>query len=510
MKVLKKLISPPMVAAIVAVIIMSIVLIFSPVIGMADNGDFYRVMNGNGLYKLDRGESDEYLDYFSSQHGVYQYYLESEASLVSSHNVFILAAKSLNSIFAQDNRFFDMRYLSMLSILYCAAAIYLIVDFAAYKVRGAARYVIAALAVLFFADTGYTAYFNSFYAEGLVMVSFLTCTASLLLISQKRYKPYWLLGVFFVNALILVFSKQQNAPVGVLLALLLGVMAWMLKYDGAYGGIGVDPPKTQYIKNRRLFLKMMGSCAALLTVAGIAMYLLIPQVFVNINQYHAMTRGVLMTAENPEDALDSFGINRQYALLNKSIYYERYPAVDVESDTLQTSFYSQYGTVSVLGYYLSHPGQLISMTDTAMWSAYSIRPAAMGNYERSVGRPPGEKTQFFTFYSTLKEQYAPRTFGFILIWTLLIVFANFRNKTRAAILLFCMLNGFLQILVSVVGAGDADLSKHVFLYNVCFDLTLYVGLSSTTVAVSKRAREWLHNRRVRNNTLPRHAEKEFF
>ena len=38
----------------IALLIMAYALLIPPVIGVADNGDFYRAANGMGIYKLDR------------------------------------------------------------------------------------------------------------------------------------------------------------------------------------------------------------------------------------------------------------------------------------------------------------------------------------------------------------------------------------------------------------------------------------------------------------------------
>ena len=38
--------------------------------------------------------------------------------------------------------------------------------------------------------------------------------------------------------------------------------------------------------------------------------------------------------------------------------------------------------------------------------------------------------------------------------------------------MYVYLAGLSQIFISVIGAGDADLSKHVFLFNLTFDFML--------------------------------------
>lgn len=245
-----------------------------------------------------------------------------------------------------------------------------------------------------------------------------------------------------------------------------------------------------WIRKERLFRWLTIAAAALMMITGVATYLNISKEFVNINQYHAMTRGVMMQSDNPETALKSFGINEQYAILRENTYYDQYGTVDVKSDILEKDFYSQYGFVSVLKYYLANPAQMGSILDTAAKSAYTIKPAAMGNYEKSVGKEFRAQSHFFTLYSMLKEKLAPRTFAFILLWMAVIIgiftpsfvtaakAGNFRGLQRLLLIIATMLVGLSGIFVSIIGAGDADIAKHEFLFTLSFDLVTFFTVSS--------------------------------
>ena len=109
-------------------------------------------------------------------------------------------------------------------------------------------------------------------------------------------------------------------------------------------------------------------------ICGVFVYTVIPQSYMNINQYHAMTRGVMMEAENPEEALAFFGINPQYSILNETDYFERYPSVDADDQILEDGFYNRYDFVSICIYYISHPDTLLRMRTDAAQEAYIINP----------------------------------------------------------------------------------------------------------------------------------------
>ncbi|WRS28845.1 hypothetical protein U6B65_06890 [Oscillospiraceae bacterium MB08-C2-2] len=488
--------SPAAAAVLVAAVILALALFAWPM-GMADNGDFFRMIHGNGLYKLDQHQDDAYFNYFSQTFGRYEYFNESGESLLSSQTPFIKGAMALDNLLTGGDNVFDIRFLALPMALWALLAIYMLVDWASWGQKKRDGYIIAALAVYFFADTGYAVYFNSFYAEGLVLVSFLTAMASALLLEQKRYNPYLMLGVFLVSGVVLTSAKQQNAPLGFLLGILSLLMAL------GHSGYKLSQEKGGSWLRKNLFSKVAAFGAVLLCFTGWAVYALIPQEFVYINQYHAMTRGVMMTSENPETVLEEFDMDPQYSLVDQTIYFERYPAADVESKELKERFYSHYGFVSISAYYITHPGQLLQMLDYSAQSANAIRPAVIGNYQRNAGKAAAAQTQFFTLHSSLKEAFTPHTVGFMILWVAVAIGVSFTKRWRTTVLACAILMGFSQIGTSIVGAGDADLSKHIFLYNVASDFTLYVLLASVLIP-------WIARRTAKSKAKPQVvvAEKE--
>ncbi|WP_174819966.1 glycan biosynthesis hexose transferase WsfD [Paenibacillus koleovorans] len=465
---LSRFLTPAQLAAIGVLVVSAIALLLRPVVGLADNGDYFRILYSNGLYFNRPDYDSQYLGYFVRQFGILQYFNENGALLASSQSIFIRAAVWLNRL-VYDSQVFDIRFQAVLYILLYSAAVFLLVESLTWNIHRKYGYGIAALAVFVFGDTGYTSFFNSFYSESVVLIATMTMFATGLLFYRNRYNDYVLMAIFLGSSLLLTTSKQQNAPVGIAIAIV-GLLFIYLRKESVY---------------RVLTAASLG----LILFAGVATYVLIPQQFVNINKYHAMTRGVMMEAGNPEKALDQFGIDPQYAILNKSIYYEPFTTVDVNSGLLQRHFYDHYGFGSILLYYALHPDQGIQMLDAAARSAFTIRPIGIGNYEQAVGKPFGAQTNFFTAYSWLKDAAAPKTFGFIVIWAIVVigVYApsfvlavrkrQLRPALRLPLLLMMMVVGLSGIVVSLIGAGDADLAKHEFLFTAAFDLVSFVTVS---------------------------------
>jgi hypothetical protein len=456
-----RFISPSMAAGIGILLITCFALFIPPFIGMADNGDFFRVASTNGLYFLSPDYDAQYFGYFVKEFGILQYVNENQSTFFTSQSLLIQIAVAINKWLISPE-VFDIRVLAAGLTLMHAAAVYLLVEGLTWGLPRKTGYFIAALAVLIFGDTGYTAYFNSLYGEGLVLVTTVMAFASWLLLYRRRYNDSFMLFLFLGSVLLLTTSKQQNAPVGLILALM---------------GIAI-----YFIRKERSFRALTAVSLAIMLVSGIATYLFIPKEFANINRYHAMTRGVLMEAIDPEESLRSLGIDEQFALLKNTLYYDQFGAVELESPEMEKKFYSKATPGAILKYYATHPDRFSALLNLAAKNAFTIKPPLQGNYEKAAGKPFKAQSHFFTAYSQLKDIFMPKTLGFIVIWILVITgmylpsfiaavkAREFRHAQRLVLVLAMMGVGLSGILVSIVGAGDADLAKHEFLFTLTFDL----------------------------------------
>lgn len=439
----------PILTVLAAIVVITMVLFMQPCIGMEDNGDFQRVTYAQGLYDLPKNSELLYNGYFIREYGIMQYFNEYSTTVYSSQFLFIQPAIWLDKLFTGNDAVFDLRFLAAVLSVYFLIVLYFFLDYLTYRLTLVSALAIGAICIFIFLDTGYTAYFSSFYAEPVAFISLLGCTTCVLLYLDQRYPPTVLLVAFLINGIILTFSKQQFAPVGVLL----GVMIFLF-----------------YRKDRSKWFKSLISIFSVALIAtGAVTYLLISTSFTNINLYHSMTRGVLMTADNPAKALQSFDIDNQFELLDSTIYFDRYPEIDPENQLLLDDFYSHYNVVSIVRYYAENPKLFADMLNLAAKSAYRNRPN-MGNYEFSAGYPANTLTDYFSLYSKFKLAYTPKTLGFIIIWTALVLALLYKKRRKMLTVFGLIMVGLSQVLVSIIGAGDADLAKHIFLYNVAFDI----------------------------------------
>ncbi|WP_088810363.1 MULTISPECIES: hypothetical protein [Listeria] len=472
----KQSISPALLAAIGVFIIGIVVLFVPPYIGLADNGDFFRVFSSNNMYVDSVQHSATQFGYFVKDYPIYEYFNEQNTAFFSSQSVFIQAALFVNNFFLDG--VFDIRFLAVIYLLFLVVAIYLLVEGITVKMQDWRGYMVAIFAVLIFGDTAYLAYFNSFFGEGLMMIAMLYIAASLLLMYQNRYNDYWMLGLFFVSSIVLITTKQQNAPV----AIVIGVLGLLLLF----------------IKKNKAFKVWVASALGVIVLTGVLMYAFIPETFVTINKYQTMTRGVILDSENPEKDLREMGINEQFALLKGTTYFQKYKMVETDSAFMEDHFYSHFGFVPVLKFYVGHPDALLKMLNLSAEHAFTIRPLEMGNYEESAGKPFGAKTGFFTLYSTVKHNASPSAFGMIVLWAVAVTsgysrgiiqkwhLGDFRGMLRLDLVLILVGTSFSVLLTTIVGDGEADLAKHEFLFNVCFDIVLLMVLASLTELVGKQ------------------------
>lgn len=459
-----KKINYPIAGFIAVILIGSITLFCSPAVGMSDNGDFYRVISSNGLYELDANESNSYSAYFNRYYGIYRYNNDIKVNFTSTQEIFIKAAVCLNKIFYK-NYIFDIRFMSWMFLLAEAVGIYLIIKVLINRINEEKYKIIITLVIIFiFCDTGYLAYYNSFYGEAVNLSFFLLSIGILLnIIEFKKYNK-WSISMFGISSFIFFGSKEQFAPVGILIGVLL------LR-------IG--------IKNKDKILKIITFAFAIgFVLSSVLFYRGISEDFKYINAYNAMNRGILLYEDDPDEVMKYFNLNTQYSLLKDTTFYDEITLVNLRDKEFMETYYKSVTPSKIAYYYATHLKTFIKMMKVAIRNSYSIRPKAMGNYEKIENKYVGAKSYFFALYSTIKE----KIFSGNLIFSLgaMIVYGctaitryikGVKNTDYEMIFIeeayiYVFLIGFSQIVISVIGAGDADLAKHVFMYNISFDLIL--------------------------------------
>ncbi|NFO11530.1 hypothetical protein FDB29_10565 [Clostridium botulinum] len=460
----------PLIAFFLVLIIGSLTLFIHPIIGMADNGDFYRVINKSGAYHLNKNSNEIFLGYFIKDYGIYKYNNDYANLLISTQSIFVKLAIFFDRIFTKDY-VLDIRFMSVMFLIIEAMGVYFFIKALINKLDSSKyKLIITLVTILIFCDTGYLAYYNSFYGESVNICCFLMSIGLLIYMIEFDKFTWYNLIAFGISSFLFFGAKQQLAPVGILIAFIFII-------------IGI------YMTNKR-FTKMLAYILAVIfIVSSMVFYKSITGDFKYINIYHSMNRGILLNEDDPDSILEDFNISTQYSLLQETDFFEEIKLLDPYEEELIDDYYEKFSLGRILDYYITHPKAFIKVLKISFKNGYSIRPKVIGNYEQSEHKEFGAKSYFFATWSTFKEKFIPKNMLFTVSTIFIYLYLstsrflkaiknnNKKIQFKEITYFYVFLVGISQIIISVIGAGDADLSKHVFMYNMAFDLIFIYILS---------------------------------
>lgn len=454
--------SPALLATVLAAIIAGYLLFVPPFHGLADNGDFYRAQFVNGLYRL-KGYS--MLDYVTPKLGIMQYYNDTTAAVFSSQPLFVKMAVLLNKLF-YSKTVFDLRFMGLIYYLPYLGSMYLLTTAMTAPYRKLRSYLIALLIVFVFADSSFTLYFNSFFAEPGMLILMLYAFSALMLVARRPdWHPRLLTVVYFVSIMLLIANKQQNAPLA-------------LSYTVTSIGLFF------IFKKRAQWLWIVGGIVGILTT-GVLTYTLITKQFNDINQYQAFTHGVLLHTDDPSKKIAKRGVDEQYALMRNQDYYPKsFAAINPSDRSVKKGLNDKTSFGWIVMYYAHHYPQFHTLLDVAAGDMMITQVKAVGDYQKASGKPAGAQVTYFTGFSSVAGAFFPQKFSFDILLTLalLIVFLvgaynDLVHRRVVNVVRFFLVAGLLTVfifvpIISIIGDGDADLAKHLFMVPVSLDLIL--------------------------------------
>lgn len=456
---MKRLIKPQNLTVLAGCGLIIYLLFIRPFIGVADNGDFLRMMNTIGLNYYDAAET--YADrFFSFSHSRFSYDNLFRGFYPSSQILLVLVPRLIGGVF--HGSYFDIRLLAIVYALLLLAATWLLVK---YNARGSyiTGLLLGAALLFVFYDIGYLAYFNSLFGEPVSMVfMLLTFAFGLRLTSQEKPTTKGL-TLFFIAVLFLICSKIQNAPIGIAFALIFLRFA-TLKGAGNW---------------RKLALRF----SVAVCLVSVIMYVGAPKELKHINLYQTVFFGILNESPDVRGDLQDLGLPERLEVLAGTNYFQTDTVIKQNDPSLEPDFYDRVSHKDVLFFYLKHPSRLINNMKYAASNSMSIRPYYLGNYELGEHKPEGALSYTYSAWSQFKNNHIPHTLGFLVIFYLVYfagaLFQYFRSKElrgriAGELLMLLGLIGIFSFLVPILGDGRADIGKHLFLFNVCFDMMVVV------------------------------------
>jgi hypothetical protein len=438
------------------------VLMIRPIAGIADNGDFLRIMRSVGLDYLDPSMSyeDKYFGYFIREFKLVPLGIGGYAS---TQVVLVLIATLLNKLL-YSSTVFDIRFMAVVYTALLCTAFYFFLRYN--KMRSIwFNLVLAALLFFIFTDIGYIGYFNTLFGEPVSYVFLLLTTALGIALIRREQLSLTMLILFYVCIIFLVGSKVQNAPIGVLAAL------FSLRY------LNFSPDRSW----RRTVIGF----SIFFLLGSMTLYLFAPKQLKEINLYQTVFYGVLKDSPTPEQDLKELGLPQELAVLANTNFFTPNTPIPQRDPILYEKFYNQMNHAKIAVFYLKHPGRLLDKLEIAAKNGMTIRPYYLGTYEKAEGKPRGAVSDKFGLWSEWKWTWLPNTFWFVFVFYLLyyavlvweyIRADSLRQKVFVELFGLIGLIGIVSFLIPIIGDGEADLAKHLFLFNVCFDMMLAASL----------------------------------
>ena len=439
-----------------------------PIVGLADNGDFDRVLNPAGLEHESERDAERYFQWMQPRFTRVarapdpSFYRTSESILVE---VAMGADRVLSSAAA-----FDVRFLGAVHMLLLLAALGLLV-LACRDLPFASQAVVAALLVFFFTDVGYTAPFNSAYSQTPSFL-FLLLTAGVAAgaVRRGRLDGLWL-PAYFLCAALFVCSKPQESIQAPLLA--------MFGLRFAWSGAG---------RSRRAVAVALA--AALCALA--ARYYISAQGSVgSTTRYNMLFLEILPHSPDPARDLAELGLDPGW------IRHTGIPPWGPRTPFLDPSFRAHFekgsGHPSPRTIYLRHPKRLFEVLARTAKASYALRPTDLGNFALESGAAPLEQATSPGAWSRIRAPLSG------LPWLILFFIGNLaaaaatwrratlRGKYFLEGLAIMVLMATGAFVASAIGDYHGELVRHLYVFHALCDLILIADLAWIAEALKRFA-----------------------
>lgn len=444
--------------SLVAAVALAYPLFLPPYVGYANDGSLDAVMQDTSLAQLpDSG----YFDYYERTLRIVPS-LEAPGTTPWPLRGAIRLAMAVDDAFSGD-AFFDLRALAAIYAVLYVPALFWTLWLSVRNMRTFTQGVlIGAFGAMILSDVGLVARFASLYAQPLELI----------------------LSLYALNALITLALRAQCYALYPAVAAILWVLAQLNPYAGA--SLFAICVLLVALSTRRGTVEARAMCVVTAVVLGLTGITSLAQMRfrqTEAQKYDSMTRGVLLTAKDPEVALAAFGIDARYATVTDTYAAQAVPYARLNAPALTSGFLDKYTSGWIAAYYVRHPGAALSMLDAGMRAALNARPDYIGNFERSAGRSARAKAAMFSLWSTFKIKTMPRTIGSLigLIAIVMLLMRRLRGTMGArqmAVMLTlagCMM---IQWLIAAVMGGDALIARQAAMTGNYLDMMIYFAAAS--------------------------------
>ena len=436
-------------------------LMLPPVVGLANNGDFGKMLGYFGM-----GAPPEHEFIFADTHYTFERRYKFDPGFYSSGLSLIPPAIGVNALVSNHPKF-DLRCAGLvhgaLFLMAFGLFISLISNLGAWI-----RWPIALCSLLMFGDVAYVSYLNSFYMD---VSSYLFLMLAVVFFLRTIVGDRGIDALLtLISCLLLLVSKPQHAVLAVPLAAVLCF----------------EPRRIWRSPQVRILV------TAIVFLAGLAsLRYTAPPYHQAKGAFSLVFVSILPHARNQDQALADLGLDASYkAFVGKTAYSE---GTRLDDPQVSREFLRHASYLRLARFFLLHPRDAYQAICTSLSEAGRQRPS-LGNYDSGSGFPPWTESATFSFWSNAKRllffQHGAR---YLLSFLLLIVgfsgvlLCRRRNLRSGAVSggLGLVAMALLELVVPAF-ADAIDVPRHFLLFYTLCDLLLLAGLYLGLQAIATR------------------------
>ncbi len=464
---------------LLAIVIIAYVLFKYPKPGVADQGDFNRVMFASGLQLTDKDKNNpdlkRYLDYIITDYSMSDKGIPRMLAGVigTTISVFVTIGGIISRILGR--QIFSTEYLAG---VYCLVYLFSITVILKYiNIKGKIKCIIVGLLTLFiFFDGNYLVWFNSLYGEPAMITTFMLYLSSWVYyiyhkeVLNEKEKVFSKIILIFIASFMFIGSKLQVISALPVISLMFIKLIW---------------------DNRNILTWRKKGILLILLIILVAYPIDISLIHKPLSEdtnYNSVFYGILKDSKNPRQDLIDLGLNPDMAVeAGKNAYFptKDYVKYIPHTEITEKEFYSRMSNGKLIKFYITHPLRLIQGMEYTAAHAFDTS-TYLGKYKRSYSEIPIRKFDRFTAWSSIRLKYMPKRLVFIasiytaiLVCSILVYLKNRLNtEVKAKMQLFwaVLFISILQFPMSYMGNGQADTSKQLYLFNFTFDIIIFVSV----------------------------------
>ena len=465
-----------------AAVLMLCVLFLGGEIGLANNGDFQRVMATASLRYGDSYTAFGYVGRFvidlpaeglgeNLRRILFDLSTVKDDPYLQALPVRLSVALNLmwNALTGGDRTVYRLGVLGVLHTLLMAGGLYLL--FRQLRFLGRVPGLIAkGLIVFVLLDVGYVAYFNSLYGEALQIIALVYLMGAALKVLRSPSPGMGAALWSGAAALVYGWSKFANIPAGALMALALETVL--------------------FLRSRK---KSAVAAGALSILILLGVYARVPVWMDNVTNFNSVFYGILQDTdrETSERYLTELRLDPALSdFAGESYYATGVPAAFGESGEA-ADFYRSVSKPRLLGFYLTHPRLLLEKCRLAAGYSGMVRPFYLSNYPPEGGR--FRLSGRFGLWSRLRPLTGLGTLGgnlLVLLAALGLLIWHLRKDRPLLYVLGAALLGvwLYWLMVPYISNGAGDLAKHMFpLAQLSDALLLAVAIGALHALGERRA-----------------------